>query len=114
MGWKWQIGQNMFLYTGVFFDYWLNDFARDYRRTPSDFGLPANLTNTNMVNLDLFQYADRINPMTIGITLRLAFTRSDTPRASPRNRALPCPPGQMRHNRSWDRPSPIFNHPSAR
>jgi len=113
-GWKWQIGQNMFLYTGVFFDYWLSDFAKDYRQTPSDFSLPANLTSTNLINLDLFQYADRINPMTIGITLRLAFTRSDTPRASPRNQPLLCPPGQMRHNRSWDRPSPIFNHPTWR
>ena len=32
----------------------------------------------------------------------------------PRQRALPCPPGQMRHQRSWDRPSSVFNHPSAR
>ena len=39
-----------------------------------------------------------------------------TPRqqVSPRHRALPCPPGQMRHQRSWDRPSSVFNHPTAR
>jgi len=39
-----------------------------------------------------------------------------TPRqqVSPRHRALPCPPGQMRHQRSWDRPSSVFNHPSGR
>jgi len=30
------------------------------------------------------------------------------------HRALPCPPAQMRHNRSWDRPSSVFNHPTAR
>ena len=35
-------------------------------------------------------------------------------RVAPHQRALPCPPGQMRHQRSWDRPSPIFNHPSGR
>ena len=35
-------------------------------------------------------------------------------RVAPHQRALPCPPGQMRHNRSWDRPSSVFNHPTAR
>jgi len=35
-------------------------------------------------------------------------------RVAPHQRALPCPPGQMRHVRSWDRPSSVFNHPSGR
>jgi len=35
-------------------------------------------------------------------------------RVAPHQRALPCPPGQMRHLRSWDRPSSVFNHPTAR
>jgi len=35
-------------------------------------------------------------------------------RVAPHQRALPCPPGQMRHLRSWDRPSSVFNHPSGR
>ena len=35
-------------------------------------------------------------------------------RIRPTHRALPCPPGQMRHGRSWDRPSSVFNHPTAR
>jgi len=35
-------------------------------------------------------------------------------RVRPTHRALPCPPGQMRHQRSWDRPSSVFNHPSGR
>jgi len=35
-------------------------------------------------------------------------------RVAPHQRALPCPPGQMRHSRSWDRPSSVFNHPTAR
>jgi len=35
-------------------------------------------------------------------------------RVAPHHRALPCPPGQMRHGRSWDRPSSVFNHPSGR
>jgi len=28
--------------------------------------------------------------------------------------AMPCPPNQMRHGRSWDRPSSVFNHPTGR
>jgi len=43
-----------------------------------------------------------------------AQQRPPRQRVAPHQRALPCPPGQMRHQRSWDRPSPIFNHPSGR
>jgi len=114
MGWKWCISQNTFLYTGVFLDYWLNDFTKEHRRTPSDFSLPENLTLEKMTNLELFQYAEKINPTTVGVTLRLAFKPSDKSRASARHRALPCPSAQIREQRSWDRPSPIFNHPAER
>ena len=112
VGWKWRIRQNMFLYTGLFLDYCLNDFTKDYRQTPSDFSLPENLTSTSMINLGLFQHAEKMPPATVGIKLCLAFTRSDTPQASARHRALPCPAGQMRHPRSWERPSAVFNYPS--
>jgi len=40
--------------------------------------------------------------------------RQPRQRVAPHQRALPCPPGQMRHNRSWDRPSSVFNHPTGR
>jgi len=40
--------------------------------------------------------------------------RQPRQRVAPHHRALPCPPGQMRHGRSWDRPSSVFNHPSGR
>ena len=43
-----------------------------------------------------------------------AQQRPPRKRVAPHQRALPCPPGQMRRNRSWDRPSSVFNHPSAR
>ena len=43
-----------------------------------------------------------------------AQQRQPRQRVAPHQRALPCPPGQMRHNRSWDRPSSVFNHPSGR
>jgi len=40
--------------------------------------------------------------------------RTPRPQVSPRHRMLPCPPGQMRHGRSWDRPPSVFNHPTRR
>ena len=43
-----------------------------------------------------------------------AQQRPPRQRVAPHQRALPCPPGQMRHLRSWDRPSSVFNHPTAR
>jgi len=43
-----------------------------------------------------------------------AQQRPPCQRVAPHQRALPCPPGQMRHNRSWDRPSSVFNHPTGR
>jgi len=45
---------------------------------------------------------------------RVRTSRPPRQRVAPHQRALPCPPGQMRHNRSWDRPSSVFNHPSGR
>ena len=112
VGWKWNISQNMCFYTGIFVDYWLNDFTKEHRRTPSDFSLPENLTTTEMINLELFQYANKINPTTVGIALRLAFKPSDKSRASAHHRALPCPPAQMQNRRPWDKPSLVFNHPT--
>jgi len=62
--------------------------------------------------------------LSVGLLYRIQiaspFVTDNRPRpqprqqVSPRHRALPCPPGQMRHLRSWDRPSSVFNHPTAR
>ena len=115
VGWKWYLNQNMFLYTGLFLDYWLNDFTKDYRQTPSDFSRPENLVPATMVDLGLFQHDYKINPATVGIKLRLAFTCSDKQRANARHKLLLlCPPTQMREQRPWDRPSLVFNHPAER
>jgi len=56
-----------------------------------------------------------IATISVGLHYRIQLAVQDIQprqRVVPRGRALPCPPGQMRHNRSWDRPSNIFNHPS--
>ena len=49
-----------------------------------------------------------------GVQHQQAQPRPPRQRVAPHQRALPCPPGQMRHGRSWDRPSSVFNHPKAR
>ena len=49
-----------------------------------------------------------------GVQPQQAQQRPPRQRVAPYQRALPCPPGQMRHLRSWDRPSSVFNHPTAR
>jgi len=49
-----------------------------------------------------------------GVLHQQAQQRPPRQRVAPHQRALPCPPGQMRHGRSWDRPSSVFNHPSGR
>ena len=56
-----------------------------------------------------------IATISVGLHYRIQLPVQDIQprqRAAPRGRALPCPPGQMRHQRSWDRPSNVFNHPS--
>ena len=55
--------------------------------------------------------------LTVGIHYHIGRGQQQRPprqRVAPHQRALPCPPGQMRHGRSWDRPSSVFNHPSGR
>ena len=55
-----------------------------------------------------------IYPRQIGRRSAETNHRPRQQRVSPHQRALPCPPGQVRHQRSWDRPPSIFNHPSGR
>jgi len=68
-------------------------------------------------------FTTAVDPLrnTMWFSFRVNFARRGNlqqavqrPQVSPRHRALPCPPGQMRHNRSWDRPTSVFNHPTAR
>ena len=73
IGMKWQIGRNMFLYTGAFVDYSLSDPLKEHRKPVSDFTTPESLQN-----LTLLQYADNVNSVFVGLKLRLAFIRSST------------------------------------
>jgi hypothetical protein len=89
-GMKWRISNNTILYTGAFLDYALNDPARNYRQPYGEFITPDHLTN-----LTLLTHANKINLTTVGIKLRLSFSRSSTPsrQTSSRNRQqrmVPC------------------------
>jgi hypothetical protein len=108
MGMKWQISENTFLYTGAFFDYGLSDPVQSQRRPLGDYYWPEHLQH-----LTLMSFADRINPATVGIKLRLAFTRSSTPRMrQPSRSRRGMMPGYCPHHVDRSRNQrPVFNMP---
>jgi len=69
-GMKWRISDNMYLYTGAYLDYGLNDPTKNSRKPTSDFIHPDNLPE-----LTLLEFADRTNLFVIGVKLRLAFIK---------------------------------------
>jgi len=84
-GMKWRISRNLFLYTGAFFDCGLNDLAKNSRVALTDYTYTQYLTyintSTDSKYLTLLEFTDRINLMTVGIKLRLAFFK--TPERAP-------------------------------
>ena len=101
MGMKWQLTERVFLYTGAYIDYGLGDPLKDLRKPVGDYIAPENL-----INLAPLAYADNINPVMVGVKLRLAFARSTMRQAPSRDH---CPPPFHRtHTRSE---STIFNRP---
>jgi hypothetical protein len=67
-GMKWRIADNMYLYTGAYLEYGLNDPARDNRISTSSYISPDD-------ELGLLEFSEQTNLMAIGIKLRLAFIR---------------------------------------
>ena len=67
-GMKWRIAESMFLYTGAYMEYGLNDPTKDNRISTGDYIFPDQ-------ELALLEYAERANVMMIGIRVRLAFIR---------------------------------------
>ena len=72
-GATWRIDNNFTLYTGVYFDYGLNNLAKGNQKDFINYNLenPANFT-TNSV---LSSFTDKTKIMAIGIKVRLALTR---------------------------------------
>jgi len=70
-GFKWQIGKNLYLYTGVYFDCGLYDYTKKSRTSYTDYTAPEHLSE-----LKLIDFAKRMNLMAVGVKLRLAFCKS--------------------------------------
>jgi hypothetical protein len=81
-GVKWRLNDEVFLYTGAYFDYGLNDPTKDVRTPISDYDYSN--PEKNPPQIELLTVADRVNLMTIGIKLRLAFIRNSSPYDCPR------------------------------
>jgi len=81
-GIKWRIRENRFVYTGMFINHNLRDFAQNHRMPLGEFTAPEHLTNFSLLN-----FSDQINFTTIGVQLRLAFARPPAPPF----RSVPCP-----------------------
>jgi len=64
-GAKMHIGDNRFFYVGAYFDYGLNDPSKNNRELINESSLEG--------SLPLLEFSNRINLMTIGLKLRLAF-----------------------------------------
>jgi hypothetical protein len=86
-GVKWRLNDEMFLYTGAYFDYGLNDPTKDARKSVSDYDYSSNVKADRPVDLKdfgLVSVSDRVNVMTIGVKLRLSFIRNASPYDCPR------------------------------
>lgn len=67
-GVKWQIGEKLFLYTGVYFDCGLNDPTKNLRKPVSNY-----ISVADLAGLSLLSFYDKSILMGTGIKLRLAF-----------------------------------------
>jgi len=87
-GMKWRIDDAVFLYTGVYFDYGLNDPTKDARKSMESYNIYSKMKSTagdiDIKDLPLISVSDRVNLMTIGIKLRLAFVKNSSPYDCPR------------------------------
>ena len=78
-GVKWRLNNGMFLYTGAYFDYGLIDPSKSSREPVKNYIYPEDLEK-----LTLLAYTDKMNLMTVGLKVRLAFTRTSSPADCPR------------------------------
>jgi hypothetical protein len=73
-GVKWRIDNNIFVYTGVFFDCGLNDPIKDSRQPYEHY-----ITKKRLTNLTLLKFSDRTNLIVTGVKLRFAFSKNQKP-----------------------------------
>ena len=70
MGAKWWLGNNVCVYTGVFFDCGLNDPIKDSRKSYAKY-----INEENLEDFAILKVSDRTNLMVVGIKLRLAISK---------------------------------------
>lgn len=70
-GVKWRIDKNVFLYTGVYFDYGLNDPFKDSREPHGNF-----TSEKQLADLTLLKFADKASLLAVGVKVRFAFLRT--------------------------------------
>jgi len=74
LGVKFRLGNNVAIYTGAFFDCGLNDPIKDSRKSYGNY-----IYQEDLNELTILKAADRINLMTVGIKVRVAFSKSQRP-----------------------------------
>jgi len=72
-GTKWRIGRNIYLYTGIYFDYALTEPTRKNRTIPDSFFL---ILSEKFYNDTLLKFADKIEIMSVGLKIRLVFLQT--------------------------------------
>ena len=76
-GVKWRINENIYVYTGAYFDYGLNNAAKNLERSP--FVNYANNVDYDAVkftaNSILFPFQEKMNVMAVGVKVRVGFAR---------------------------------------
>ena len=70
-GMKWRIADNMFLYTGAYFDYGLNDPTKSIRTPIAD----NNYIDPANTDYSLLEFSNQTNMMTVGVKVRLSFIK---------------------------------------
>jgi hypothetical protein len=70
-GVKWRIDNNIFVYTGIFFDCALNDPIKDSRQPYEKYS-----SEEDFRDLTLMKFSQRANLMVVGVKLRFAFTKN--------------------------------------
>lgn len=78
-GMKWSLAQNMFLYTGVYFDYGFNDVNKGDKRHLIEYNQkspdkPILNSATMSIQSDSKQLVEKMNLMALGVKVKLAFS----------------------------------------
>ena len=78
LGMKWRVSNKMYLYTGAYLDYGLNDPLKNSRKPTSEY-----IFEEYLQELSLLDFSDKTNLMTVGLKVRLAFVKAFNPLSCP-------------------------------